>query len=526
MKFFIRSRIPWCEFCLLLLSVLFLGIELTHTTSAVFAGDDGKFLAWIWQRIETGLYAPYATRTSGSTNMILGGASSLLIMVPVMLGAPLIGTALVVSALASVITLWLLFDLGRLLDSRMAGIVAVLSYLPIQNTDLRTRELVFLIPFFLSSLNLGIRFIRNKKEVCLIGMAVVSGLLANCHYLGILLLVASVVSLILAFHPVITVRGGTLITLVLIGVFFAATPVMALSLVPNWAIYLLLVSLLLWPKLSEQRHILPICFIVVVITAFIAAPGAILNGFSKLYTPIWDGNPQGIYIALGLCSCLFLFFSWIGQGFARNSSVEALLMPLLLLVVVVGSAVLELVFSISWRPYFWRPVYAVMSLATGVVMARMVLKSYPGIWSRNAAVFLILCLALVSINESIYRRLNRPNMDNEMTLGTSRTIMNVLVAKDKQPQIRDNVSLYNLNSYQWSLLYRLEEKDNATPDRSLVAYLERSGSKSERSAEQQSWLYRQQVGPYQLIWFDEDPDINNAPRISLADASASLELLP
>lgn len=520
------TTLPLIEIGLLVLSVLLLAVDLTNSGGAIFAGDDGKFLAWIWHRVETGLYAPYATRTSPSVNMILGGGTSLFLIAPLTLGSPLIATGLILSAFTSVVTLWLLFDIGKLLNSRFAGLIAVLVYLPVQNTDLRMRELIFLVPLFLAGLDLTIRLMQNGRDSLYIWLALTLGLMINTHYQGLLLLVALSTAFASTFDKLPQARGTVLLATVSIAMIFAATPVMALSLLPNWTVYTLLIAMFLLPKLSLHKQALLIFLAITLLMALVTAPHAILEGFRRLLRPISGGSIQGICLATGAASFLFLLTRWISKGFSGSCIAESLIIPLLLVITIIGSAVLDLAFSISWRPYFWRPTYAILCLASGVVIARLIGMAQPRALSRLTTLLLILCLSAITITEAVDRRLSRPNIKNEMSLDETRAIVEALVTQDGIPEIHDDASLYTQKAYQFSLLYRLHGKNNTTPDRQLIAYLEKDNDPNIKIIQQHPWLHRQKIGRYVLFWFTEDPHLSQSPLISLNDKNSSLEIFP
>ncbi len=516
MKNSFLSSISWFEAGIVTILLLLLAVDLSHTSEAIFAGDDGKYLSWVWHRIETGLYAPFATQTSHKANMILGGASSLFLLAPLSLGAPLITTALVVSALASAITLWLLYDLGRLLESRVAGLLSVLAYLPLQTTDLRTRELIFLIPMFLLSLNLGIRLMRNGRDTLYIWLTLSVGLMINTHYQGLLLLIGIIAALSVTSSSLPATRGIVLLLVAAMAVIFAATPVMALSRLPLWAMYTLIVCILLWSALPYTNRLGPILLVISLAVAIFVAPAAVQEGFRRLVNPqIPYDHLQKICLTIGAGGGLLLLASWVRKGFARRVSAEALLIPLILVIIVLGSVILKLIFNISWRYYFWEPTYALLSLTGGIAVARILVWVQIGVWSRRAVSVLLVCLILVASGEGVQRRINRPNLQDEMTLGEAKALLTALIAVDGIPQVHDHISKFNRIPYNLSLLYRLGPGNTYQQDRELIAYLERPGTETARLVYEKPWLSNQQIGRYQIFWFAVDPNIGDSKLVSL-----------
>lgn len=509
-------RAPRCELGLLLLLLLLVIVDLQHANGSVFAGDDGKYLGWVRAQVEAGNLQPFATHTSAVIGLMLGGGSSLLLLLPLSLGAPLLETAQVASALASVFTLWLLFDLGRLLDSRAAGLVAVVVYLPLQNTDLRTRELVFFVPLLLLCLNLGVRLMRGKGDAGYVWLSAAFGLLVSTHYQGLLLTLATLAALLVAFRAAPPVRPATLLAVITVVILFAASAVMALSRVPLWAIYGLLLGALVWPRLPHAGRAFPVLLIATLGASLAVAPGAIAAGAASLLRPIGRGDLGALCLALGAVSWLAMFTTWARARFARAGSADAVLVSWLLVVLLVGSAVLELAFAITWRHYFWRPTHAVLSLSAGIMLVRMGASWTVGVTSRRAALALATCATLLSATEAVSRRVVRPNPADEMTLGETRSVVDSLVALDGSPEVKDHVSKFQRNAPQLSLLYQLTEEPISTPDRNLVAYLERADGDFARSMQERPWLLRRRIGDTLLFWFKEDPQVGPAPRISLA----------
>jgi len=183
----------------------------------------------VLERLDTGGLPPYATRTSETIGLSLGGASSLLLLAPLSLGTPLVPTALVVSALASIASLCLVYDLGRLLHSRTAGLVAKVVFMVLQDTGPRTREFIFLVPLMLLSLDIAIRTYRSRRDLGYIPLAITLGLMMNTHYQGLLLTAATLAALAMACPEPPPARASTVLAVAGVLLVFAATPLMALS---------------------------------------------------------------------------------------------------------------------------------------------------------------------------------------------------------------------------------------------------------------------------------------------------------
>lgn len=500
------------------LCALLVAVDLTYATQAIFAGDDGRYLAWLQYCVRDGHFAPFATLTSGQTGtMMLGGGSALLLLAPLSFGAPLVETALTASALASGLSLWLVFVLGRQLHSRAAGLLAVFVYLPLQPTDLRTRELMFFVPLSLLALSLGIRLMRSRSDRGYVGVALALGLLTNTHYQGLLLALAIASALSVAFEAAPTPRPATLLATLGVAIVLASTAVMALARVPYWAVYAMLLSALLWPRLPRCARAAPCAVAALVVGAVAVAPAALLATGAGLLRPVWAGGLAGLCLALGVASAVSMLVTWVRAGRPRDGSAPSIVIPWLGVVLVVGGAVLTVALSTPWRPYFFHPVHAVLSLAAGVVLAQLAQRLSARPAARRALLALALCAGVGPGAAAVSRRVVRPNADGEMTLRDARRVVEALAQRDGEPEVRDHVSRYHRHAPQLSLLFGLTP-GVATPDRRLVAYLEQANSQYARELAARAPRDRQDIGRYSLFWFDRDrdPDLGRAPRIPLA----------